>query len=220
MRTVHGITRREVRLRGLPAPDSLELALPQGRICLVAGDSIPLTSALTEALTARSWRVALWQSVPNEVQMQQQLADITETHGPVAAFIHLNPPNTDGYFSARDEALLKQTFLMAKHLKVPLTEAAQQGYAAFMTVARLDGALALTGGGSSIAGGLFGLTKTLALEWHTAQPRGVFCRAVDIAPDFEINQTVQAILAELHDPNRRLVEVGWSKRGRVTLINP
>lgn len=204
-------------MRALPAPDSLELTLPDGHCCLVSGNG-PLSIALIDALTSCGWRVAQWQPVSDEAQMQEQLATVTGTFGPVAAFIHLNPPGIDTYFSTDDEALLKQTFLMAKHLKPSLTEAAQCGYSAFVTVARLDGALGATGNGSSVAGGLFGLTKTLALEWAAAGSQGVFCRAIDISPDFDEAKAVQAILSELYDPNRRLVEVGWGEGGRVTLV--
>ena len=150
--------------------------------------------------------------------MQQQLADIAAQHGPVAAYIHINPPGTGDYFSARDQALLKHTFLMAKHLQAPLTQAARQGYAAFITVTRLDGMLGLADGGSPVAGGLFGLTKTLALEWGAGGPQSVFCRAVDLAPDLDTPHAIQHILAELHDPNRHPVEVGWNAQGRVTLV--
>jgi len=209
--------RREARLRGLPAPDSLELRFPEGYVCLVSDDGTPLANALALTLTAHGWPTILWQPVPSEAQIQRQLANITETHGPVAAFIHLNPSGTNDYFSARDEALLKHTFLMAKHLKPSLTAAAHHSFAAFVTVTRLDGMLGLTGQDSPVAGGLFGLTKTLALEWRSAGPRGIFCRAVDIAPEMSTDQAICVILGELHDPNRRLVEVGWSERGRVTL---
>ena len=204
-------------MHALPAPDFLELTFPPDHCCLISGTE-PLSQALAEALTAHGWNVALWQPTSNEAEIQQQLATLTAAHGPVAAFIHLHPPSPGTYFSAADETSLKQSFLLAKHLQAALTAAARQGYAAFVTVTRLDGALGLTGHGSPVAGGLFGLTKTLALEWRTAGPHGVFCRAVDIAPAFNPQLTIQTIIAELHDPHRRLVEVGWSNRGRVTLV--
>ena len=83
-----------------------------------------------------------------------------------------------------------------------------------MTVSRLDGKLGLgaTHPYGVIGGGLFGLTKTLALEWPD-----VFCRAVDLSPDLPTNRAVEAIVAELHDPNRLIVETGWDMSGRVTL---
>ncbi len=192
----------------LPAPDFLEVTLPAGHICLISDDGTPLTVALTDALTARGWHVAVWSPTADPTR----IASVLETHGPVAAFIHLNPPGDDALFSAADEARLKHIFLLAGRLKPTLTESAQHGWAAWMTVTRLDGALGLRGGGNPVAGGFFGLTKTLALEWPD-----VYCRAVDLAPELPVQRAVACILAELHDPNRRLGEVGWSAAGRVTI---
>ncbi|MBN2002558.1 MAG: hypothetical protein JXA21_04310 [Anaerolineae bacterium] len=201
----------------LPAPDALDRALPEGHVCLLCGDDTPLTLVLTQALTSRGWRVVLWSPPESPEQIPLALASVAENHGPIAAYIHINPPDTGDCFSARDEALLKHTFLMAKYLKVSLFEAAQHGAAVFVAVTRMDGALGLTGNGSVVAGGLFGLVKTLALEWRAAGTQGVFCRAVDIAPTLDVDRAVATLLAELDDPNRRIVEVGWSETGRVTL---
>ena len=177
-------------------------------MCLVSDDGTPLATALTEALIARGRRVVLWSPASDPAQ----IASILEMHGPVAAFIHLNPPGDGALFSADDEARLKHVFLLAGRLKTTLTESAQRGWAAWLTITQLDGAFGLTGKGSPVAGGFFGLTKTLALEWPE-----VHCRAVDLAPDLSVERAVALILAELHDPNRRLVEVGWSAAGRVTI---
>ncbi len=165
-------------------------------------------TALAEGLTARGWPVVCRPPLTDPAQ----LASIGETPGMVAVFIHLNPPGTEALFTADDEARLKHVFLLAGRLKAMLTAAAQHSWAAFMTVTHLDGMLGLTGG-SPLAGGFFGLTKTLALEWPA-----VHCRAVDLSPTLPIDRAVNCILAELHDPNRRLVEVGWSASGRVTLV--
>jgi hypothetical protein len=84
-----------------------------------------------------------------------------------------------------------------------------------MTVTHLDGAFGLGNDTdfSAIAGGLFGLVKTLGHEW----PR-VFCRAVDLSPAIEPSQAVDLVWAELHDPDRRILEVGYRLDGRFTLV--
>jgi NAD(P)-dependent dehydrogenase (short-subunit alcohol dehydrogenase family) len=83
-----------------------------------------------------------------------------------------------------------------------------------MTVARLDGCLGLRGDGFSVVdGGLFGLVKTLNMEW-----RSVFCRAVDLSPSLDGERAARSILMELRDPDVRLVETGYGKEGRVTLV--
>ena len=61
---------------------------------------------------------------------------------------------------------------------------------------------------------MFGLTKSLGQEWP-----GVYCRALDLSPALDAEQAANAILSELHDPNRLLVEVGYSPAGRVTLVS-
>jgi len=66
-----------------------------------------------------------------------------------------------------------------------------------------------------IEGGLFGLTKSLNLEWTR-----VFCRALDVADGLSAETASRAILGELSDPNRLIVEVGIGTGGRVTLVAP
>ena len=83
-----------------------------------------------------------------------------------------------------------------------------------MTVTRLDGEFGLSDRAdfTPINGGLFGLVKTLNLEWEA-----VFCRAVDLSPTLDTEQVVRNILAELHDPNRLITEVGYTENERSTL---
>ena len=83
-----------------------------------------------------------------------------------------------------------------------------------MVVTRLDGEFGLGEASdfTPINGGLFGLVKTLNLEWEP-----VFCRAVDISPQLDAGKLSEAVVAELHDPNRLVVEVAYNLNGRSTL---
>ncbi|MBW4552048.1 MAG: SDR family NAD(P)-dependent oxidoreductase [Aphanocapsa sp. GSE-SYN-MK-11-07L] len=232
------ILRSPVKLKALPEPDYLDFTLPAGHICLLSDDGSPTTQKLAQALTEWGWQTvvlsfpgvatsALPQPVNrvsladfSEEHLQQQLAAIAATHGSISAFIHLHPvsqANQAGQicFQDSDAALLKQVFLIAKHLKDPLNQAAGQGRSCFMTVARLDGEFGLGQqiNFSVIPSGLFGLTKTLNQEWQA-----VFCRAIDLHPDLSAQQSVKAIWDELHDPNCLLTEVGYSLQGRSTLV--
>lgn len=153
--------------------------------------------------------------------LKQQLAAITATYGSIGAFIHLHPllpvsENGGVCYLEADKAIVKQIFLMAKHLKQSLNQASGQGNSCFLTAARLDGAFGLQQNVkfSAIAAGLFGLTKSLNFEW-----KSVFCRALDLSPDLNAEQSAEAIIAELHDPNRNLTEVGYGSQGRTTLIS-
>ena len=93
--------------------------------------------------------------------------------------------------------------------------AGKNGYAAFITVTHLDGqfGLSLDSSIEPISGGLFGLTKTLNLEWDD-----VFCRAIDLHPGLDLQLAADCITAELFDPNRLISEVAYNMDGRFTLV--
>ena len=90
------------------------------------------------------------------------------------------------------------------------------GRSAFLTVTRLDGEFGLRPDSSfdPVAGGLSGLVKSLNLEWEA-----VFCRALDLNPALAPAEAARLILAEMDDPDRLLVEVGYpGPDRRVTLV--
>jgi acyl transferase domain-containing protein len=234
------IPRGVVNLKELPAPDFLNFALPSNHICLVTDNGTAETSALVSELSSLGWKVAVLSfpgaviaqraALPagvsrtvlpdlSEEQLQKSLAEISEKVGPVGAFIHLNPPfsgaETNELFSSIEKQIIKQIFLIAKHLKEPLSAAAKLGTAAFLVVVHLDGQFGLGNeiDYSPVSGGLFGLVKTVNLEWEA-----VYCRAIDISPALDQQTTQRIVTAELFDPNRRINEVGYSKAGRMTLV--
>ncbi|MBX9253646.1 acyltransferase domain-containing protein [Desmonostoc muscorum CCALA 125] len=237
----HNIQRRPAKLRTLPHPDYLDFTLPEGHISLITDDGSLTTYKLTESLIAQGWKVVVIsfpqslipQQSPlpagvtrvtlanlSEEHLQQQLQAIATHCGKVGAFIHLHPifvANNTGTipYIEQEKAIVKHVFLMAKHLKPSLNEAAHHGRSCFCTVAHLDGAFGLDYkvNFGAIAAGLFGLTKTLRWEW----PK-VFSRAIDLSPRLDAKQSVNHIIAELHDPNLYISEVAYGSQGRVTLI--
>ncbi|MEH1872504.1 beta-ketoacyl synthase N-terminal-like domain-containing protein [Nostoc sp.] len=237
----HNIERHPVKLRSLPQPDYLDFTLPEGHIGLITDDGSLTTYKLTESLIEKGWKVVvisfpqslIAQQAPlptgvtrvtlanlSEEHLQQQLEAIASHCGAIGAFIHLHPifvANNTGTipYNESEKAIVKHVFLMAKHLKPSLNEAAKHGRSCFCTVAHLDGAFGLEYkvNFGAIAAGLFGLTKTLRWEW----PK-VFTRAIDLSPRLDAKQSVQNIIAELHDPNLYISEVGYGSQGRVTLI--
>lgn len=230
-----------VRLKTLPDPDSLDITFPEGHICLLTDNGTPTTAHVAAALEARGWpvvvlgfpfsAVAKRSPLPegisridletlDEAHLQEQLTTLSETAGPIGSFIHLHPPfqlpaDNNLCFPEAEKDLIKQVFLMAKHLKEPLVRAAQIGRSSFVTVVCLDGRLGLgeQTGFSPLGGGFFGLTKSLNLEWPS-----VFCRAIDLGPEHNPEQAARLLLAELYDPDLQLVEVALGPEGRSTLI--
>jgi len=221
-----------VRLKQLPEPDILEWSLQENQIVLVTDDGSPTTEKLVTALLNLGWKTVLlsfpgFQStfstgIPqvllsdwSEESLAATLQSIVSNYGAIAAFIHLHPDtqNQDSHqvhYWETDKIILRQIFLIAKHIaKHP------QKPVCFFNILRLDGKL---GCGQShnfgvIGGGLFGLTKSLNLEWANT-----FCRSVDLSPEIDAETSVKYILAELYDPNRLIREVGYTKDARFTLV--
>ncbi|BAZ06456.1 type I polyketide synthase [Calothrix sp. NIES-3974] len=234
--------RRQVFLKTLPQPDYLEFSLPEGHIGLITDDGTLTTTKLASELTHLGWRVVVLsfpetivsQRSPlpsgierveldnmDEPHLQEKLNAICQHFGNIAAFIHVNPRfelNQNGRipYIPSEKAVVKHVFFIAKHLKTSLNQAAKLGRACFCTVARLDGAFGLDHNlnYSPISAGLFGLTKTLNWEWEK-----VFCRAIDLNPTINADQSSKNIIAELHDPNRYITEVGYGLNGRTTLVS-
>jgi NAD(P)-dependent dehydrogenase (short-subunit alcohol dehydrogenase family) len=225
--------RREARLKFLPNPDELECAFDSSSICLLTDDGSWLSLQVAQSLIQRGWKVVVlsfpkfvipesndWPDTIasfalvdlSEGHLQQQLEAIERQYGSIRAFIHLNPVNVTAQTA---KSLLKQVFLIAKQLKKSLNAATQLGRSWFVTALHLDGHLGTgkTTEFEPIVGGFLGLTKTLNLEWER-----VFCRSIDFSRELETEVIVRSLLAELFDPNRLLVEVGYSRQGRVTLV--
>ena len=217
----------------MPSPDHLECSFYKGSCGLVSDDGTPVTGHLVQILLSRGWNVVVL-SFPETILQEPallppgvnrvRLADLSETHlreqlqgihqkyGAIRAFIHLNPLAAT---EAIAKVILKQVFFIAKHLKKPLNEAAQQGRSWVVTVSRLDGELGVSQrtNFNPIDSGLLGLTKTLNLEWPQ-----VFCRAVDISPEIQPQAAAKLVVDELYDPNRLVVDVGYGAQGRQTLV--
>jgi acyl transferase domain-containing protein len=232
------ISRQVVQLRPLLPPDFLELALPEGHVLIITADGSQTTVEVVQTMQAQGWKVVAlhlpssliqekgdWPANIvrvhlanlNEGHLEQQLSKIEHQFGPIGGFIHLNPiqhsEEQQGFLFERERTILKHVFLIAKHLK-PRLNRVQEGRSCFITVARLDGAFGLGPAPrfGAISAGLFGLVKSLYREWER-----VFCRALDFSPDMAADQVARCILAELHDPNKLLTEVGWTQKERSTL---
>jgi acyl transferase domain-containing protein len=205
---------RAVRLMPLPPPDRLEIAAPPGHVCVLTDDGTPLTSEVRGRLEAVGWPVVEL-DLRTCSDIDAAVASIATRHGPIGACVHLHPRvNTADPLPTVDRDLARRVFLLARAVAPALVNAADSGRAIFAVVVRLDGSLGLNGSCdfSAIAGGLFGLVKTLSLEWPE-----VFCRAVDVSPDVAPALAASLLEAELADPDQRITEVSHRGDGRYTL---
>jgi acyl transferase domain-containing protein/acyl carrier protein len=224
------ILRSPATLKLLSQPDALDFIIPETDVILITDDGYSTTEELATSFIAKGVKPVvlsfpnIQSNLPaeinrviltdwNEKSLQQQLSNIADDFGAVATFIHLNP-----VFSGSNEIeilILRHVFLIAKYLKTSLNEAATKSRSCFLCIARLDGEFGLgnTTNFSPISAGLFGLTKSLNQEWES-----VFCRSLDLSPDLDPQTSVKYILAEIHDPNLLVTEVGYSSKGRFTLV--
>jgi len=234
------LERFPVAVQPLPQPDQLEFTLPKDSLVLITDDGTERARLLAAAWQEQGQKVGLLQfdslktsqrkALPDGVRcfpihdageedIQSQMEAIFADQSSLAAFIHLNPPSSSKSenlleISDRGAGSLKTVFLIARHLKKPLTAASADCRPAFLTVTRMDGKFGLDGASANdpLPGGLAGLSKTLRQEW-----KGVFCRALDLHPDIDDQAAVKIIQSEMRDPDLRLAEVGYTPAGRFTL---
>jgi acyl carrier protein len=225
-----------VKLEPLSTPDHLDFSASSERPVIITDDGTEYSVDLAKLLSEQGWKAILWQypqvkisrrkaAVPDglAVLIQQDLGkesiaslyqSLKEEHGLPAGFIHLHPlPSDPGLFSAVEEQLVKQIFLIAGSAKADLNHLDQATRNFFLTVTRTDGFLGLKNKQSFQEGiGLTGLVKTLNWEWPE-----VFCRAVDLHPGINSRKASELILQEIHDPDQGILEVGINKDSRITI---
>ncbi len=123
---------------------------------------------------------------------------------------------SDDGSNPEDLVLLKDAFLLSRHVAPELLGASESGAALFASVTRLDGTFGLSGSPLSkpVSGALAGLVKTAALEWETVR-----CRALDISPEWDdMNEIAALTVSELIAlESVDAVEVGISPKGCTTL---
>ncbi|MEA5575870.1 SDR family NAD(P)-dependent oxidoreductase [Anabaena sp. UHCC 0451] len=226
----HQILRSPSKIKPLSQPDILDFIISAHHIVLITDDGSQTTEKLAKTLTEKGCKTvvlsfpSIQSNLPAEVHqvrlndwseesLEQELIQIANNFGSVATFIHLNPVFTSS--NETDKAILRHVFLIAKYLKQSLNQSTTKGRNSFLAIARLDGEFGLgkTNDFSPISAGLFGLTKSLNQEWEN-----VFCRSLDLSPDLDAETSVKYILAELQDPNLLVTEVGYSNKGRFTLV--
>ncbi|MFF5343916.1 SDR family NAD(P)-dependent oxidoreductase [Streptomyces althioticus] len=169
-------------------------------MALLAGSG-ELLEPLAGALRARGWTVHTGREAPEGAERLDLVVDCVEADGHEAQL-----------------AAVRETLLLAGRTQPLLERAAGEGRAAFVTVTRLDGRLGLSGTAGverASLGGVTGLVKTYAIE-----APALFCRALDLAPELPAGRCAEMFLAELHDAERALTEVGRTADGTRVTVTP
>jgi NAD(P)-dependent dehydrogenase (short-subunit alcohol dehydrogenase family)/acyl carrier protein len=195
------VQRRTVSLRESPRPGGPAVVLPEGRAILITEDAAGLAAALARTLTGQYGLAA--RLVPPS---PQELPDDLPEAGGLILLANA--------WEAREEALPREAFLLARRFGADLTASAEAGGALFAAVSRLDGGFGFRGGKIRFPrqGGLAGLVKTAALEWPSVR-----CRAIDLAPDWtDTEAAAGAIVAEAVSPGP--VETGLDRDRRFELF--
>ena len=225
-----------VELVSLPEPDFLDFPISRDHAILVTDEGSEFTPKFTNLLTKNGWKVIVWnfpevnltrdngeisQDIvqvnlkdSSQESIHKTLNEIKETHGSISGLVHLHPaPDQQVDFVKPDRDLIKGVFFLAGALKSDLSEDQSSNRSLFLTVTRLDGQLGFNPTAAfQEAGGLTGVVKTLHWEWPD-----VFCRAIDLDPTEELDEQIEWVIQEIHDPDQGLLEVGRSKNHRVTI---
>jgi len=130
---------------------------------------------------------------------------------PLAGFIHIGSKQED--FSKIDELFqkneidtLRMIFLCAKYF----VGAPRHENSFFISGVRLDGGLGLLSGENIVQGGLFGLHKSLAIEWEGQ----ILSKAVDLASQLTSEDASKYLLEEIFSTDYAHAEIGRSLEGQ------
>lgn len=229
-----------VAIKQLPRPDLVEVEYPQGSTVLITAEDEDKVGHLAGRFSEKGLKVGLIHLKGNDKkndktaqpgvdhytlenssdeEIASMMQRVAADHSQIVAFLHIEPARNEIqdeaiHITEEGERSLKSVFLIARHLKSPLSDAAAHTRSAFLTVTQMDGQFGLNGYKTAdpLPGGFAGLTKTLRLEWPN-----VFCRALDFHPEMDAEDVAEKIHAELLDADLRLSEVGYTPEGRFTV---
>jgi acyl transferase domain-containing protein/NAD(P)-dependent dehydrogenase (short-subunit alcohol dehydrogenase family) len=200
-------------LKAVKLPPAAGGALPvaSGHEVLVTGDGAGPSQAIVEELRRRGLTARL---IELNAAGDDPASRTARGPAPVGGVIIVAPPSAPSaaFWAEESERFLKAAFALVKANAGDLQAAAARGAALLATVARMDGAFGLVGGGFDAAhGGLAGLVKTAAKEWP-----GVRGRALDVARSWTDGPAIAAaVVHELTADGP--IEVGLDGRRRVGL---
>ena len=119
----------------------------------------------------------------------------------LAGFIHIGSIKNEVDLFHKDEAaVLKTVFLSAKNFF--LCNRRKNSF--FISAVRMDGNLGLQTGENLMQGGLFGLHKSLSIEWEEE----IWTKAVDLAANLSLKQAASYLIEEIFETCYSQLEVG------------
>ena len=215
-----GVTLSFATTKNIPYPDTLSLETPNNRPIVVVDDGTNMTKELMSKLGDRGvcltfdarrspGRRCVRLNGNDEKALTEALTSVEKQYGVIGGVV----------CQESDRTITGFPILIAKHVKESLHKEIAGGRCFFLGVARMDGQLGLTGNtvtpsadladsilGTAERGAIFGLVKTLGLEWPH-----VFCRAVDVAVG--CSDGAFRLMSEINDSDRCLREVGYDETG-------
>jgi acyl transferase domain-containing protein/NAD(P)H-dependent flavin oxidoreductase YrpB (nitropropane dioxygenase family)/NAD(P)-dependent dehydrogenase (short-subunit alcohol dehydrogenase family) len=228
-----GIQRRLVALAEVPKPKGFQ-GVPAPGTMLLTDDGRGIARSLAELLRRQGQAAALVRTsaangdergftadLTDARQVEQLLARVRQTCGPVAGLIHLlplaRPPAGEGWHQRLNREV-KSLFLLARSLAGNPRHSIALGLPFLIGVTGMGGAFGVHGPGAPLPasffpgqGGVAGLVKSLAHEWPEA-----LVRAVDFEPDVVTEEAAARLFAELGDVGGP-VEIGYRAGRRWTL---
>jgi acyl carrier protein len=224
-----------VRLTSIPKADFLEFEISPDHPVILTDEGTDFTLQLANALSSEGWKVVLWSYMgikeiqnrdinpeiiqvklkdPTPEAINDSLKALRDQFKSFSGFIHLHPSSDKTEFhSGPERDLIKMVFFLAGALKEDLSGKSESGRSVFMTVTRINGKLGL-GPVENFqdASGLTGAVKSLSWEWPE-----VFTRSIDLDPAMSVDDQIERVIQEIHDPDRGLVEVGIAQDNRYTI---
>ena len=222
------IKRFEVILDELPPAES-QTQIPSSGLIIIHGDQDGVALGLARQLLDLGYQIAM---IVSEKMVLPKLANVSvyplttiddngianlfekiavEENQLLAGFIHVGSKGKeytkDIYPFAKDEiGVLKTIFLCAKYF----VQAKRQENSFFVSAVRMDGGLGLLSGENILQGGLFGLHKSLAIEWEEE----MVTKAVDLDTTLTPEVASKYLLDEIFNKGYHNIEVGRDYDGR------
>ena len=194
------IRRFEVAVREAE-PEKRTTSLLNGGVVVIVRDDSGVAEAVADRMTGMGYTSRLVAPPePDEATIEQLFADVlAEENQPLTGFVYVGPKGEcgDSLFPVSEIDALESVFLCAKYFTRSFVTGEGTGF--FISASRIDGRLGLGTGGGIVQGGLFGLHKSLTVEWHDLplNSRTLISKAVDLAKDVPEEKAADYLIEEI-----------------------